>query len=452
MEYTLTRSFRWPFFTPISYAGAGVAIVFLAVINVALTGYETITVFQSDFDATQSHWYDKFMPQRASKAGTLCDTHVFNTGDTFTTNYTMFEWTIESISKPNAGSSGVSYRGTTLTGCDVSSAYINGDLRSWTVDFTTVITCKDVDEFEVNAKTSFSVTSLPGKHSPLLGVIRTRPGSGQGDPRAVIADVLLQKGAEDIGKRVFSALVSSNYTTPVAVSLQVDFLPCPASLGADASCATSKPAYNISYTSAIFQDIRLLQNSLYEPISDDNPQIFNNDTLAPISNLIQLVYAATRLDLGNPSRNNFILNPNITDQTLNSSFPNTVNNPAGGPLNTSVSSMYEIWDQREQRLNEFLPIGLEGPANIQVVYLCRFQRRKSAGSLFISVLVATLSMFSSGWAIYMMVATYFAKRKDASANRCDSHSFDGPHAEVSGYHSPDYHLVKAGDPKESLKG
>jgi hypothetical protein len=87
---------------------------------VALTGYETVTVFQSDFNATQSFWYDKYMPYRVPIPGTLCDPHVINVEDPFTTNYTFFEWAIESITGANAGNSGISYKGATLD-----------DLRGW---------------------------------------------------------------------------------------------------------------------------------------------------------------------------------------------------------------------------------------------------------------------------------------------------------------------------------
>jgi hypothetical protein len=80
------------------------------------------------------------MPYRIPEPGSLCDPHIFNLGDTFTTNYTFFGWTIDSVIKANAGGSAITYEGIPLTFCDVTSIYIDGDLRSWTADFTVIMT------------------------------------------------------------------------------------------------------------------------------------------------------------------------------------------------------------------------------------------------------------------------------------------------------------------------
>jgi hypothetical protein len=139
---------------------------------VILTGYETVTVFESDFNATQSFWYNKYMPYRVPTPGTLCDPHVFNAGDPFTTNYTFFEWTIESITGVNAGNSGISYEGDTLDDCDISTIYVNADLRTWSVAFTVVMQC----QHEISAKTSFIISELPGMQLPLLGMVKLAEG------------------------------------------------------------------------------------------------------------------------------------------------------------------------------------------------------------------------------------------------------------------------------------
>jgi hypothetical protein len=142
---------------------------------VALTGYETVTAFKSDFNATQSFWYNKYMPYRVPTPGTLCDPHVFNVGDPFTTNYTFFEWTIQSITTANAGNSGISYKGATLNDCDVSSMYVDADLRTWSVAFTVVVQCQY--ENQISAQTSFTISVLPGRNSPVLGMVKFAQGS-----------------------------------------------------------------------------------------------------------------------------------------------------------------------------------------------------------------------------------------------------------------------------------
>jgi len=155
---------------------------------VAITGYETVTVFTDDYRVNETLWFYNSMPFRRSR-GPICDAHLFKVGDLFTTNYSFFDWSIESISKPNAGKSGLFYTGTPLSSCDVLSIYVKGDLHTWQIDSTVVIVCGsqtdpyDVrdsdDDFKVTAKTTFSMSFLPGDYRPIRP-IRTTDHQGLG--------------------------------------------------------------------------------------------------------------------------------------------------------------------------------------------------------------------------------------------------------------------------------
>jgi hypothetical protein len=123
------------------------------------------------------------------------------------------------------------------------------------------------------------------------------------------------------------------------------------------------------------------------------------------------VYAAIRVDLGNPSLNNFILNPSALNGTIFETFPVTPYNQA---QSSTTSTLYYQWHNPSPALQAYLPINMSGPAQIEVAYPCRFQQRKPLGSLVVSVLVATLSMFSSAWAVFILAATTFAKRSDST--------------------------------------
>ena len=197
LDYPITRSFDWRWFTPISLVGSFIVIAILSVVNsnynfptlhfqsithffstAALTGYETVTVFESDFNATQTpFWFDRIFPFHEPKPGTLCAGHVFNVGDPLTTNYSFFQWSIDSIILPNAGQSGVLYTGAPLIFCDVTTVYMDGSLLSWSMDFSVISSCVDSNLFNVTARTSFSMGLLPGRYSPLLGVRLTKNGS-----------------------------------------------------------------------------------------------------------------------------------------------------------------------------------------------------------------------------------------------------------------------------------
>jgi hypothetical protein len=154
----------------------------------ALTGYETITIFQSDFinDTAQTSLFDRLSPFHKPKP--LCSAHVFNVGDPFKTNYSFFQWNVDSIIRPNAGQSGMLYSGAPLTFCDVTTVYMDASLLSWSVDFTVISSCVDSNLFNVTARTSFTMSTLPGRYAPLQRVQLNNNGSE--DVQGIILNTL----------------------------------------------------------------------------------------------------------------------------------------------------------------------------------------------------------------------------------------------------------------------
>ncbi|KAJ7178907.1 hypothetical protein C8R46DRAFT_1323105 [Mycena filopes] len=424
LEYTLTRPFPGKWFTIAAYVGAIILIGFLTTVNVALTGYDTVTVFQSDYNVTQSHWYHQYLPSLMPKAGTLCDSRVFNLGDTFTTNYTLFQYSIASVVKANAGDSGISYRGSTLEDCDVSSLFVHGDVSTYTIDYTALVTCR-TDTFEITARNDFSISSLAGKFSPLLGVQRSSKNRVEGlfnktrDARGIVLDAVTSLSSTDVASRVFTLLQATNNTSPVIISLRADFPFCPASLGRVAACAVNTPQFNISESFVSFSNLTFQQYSAGAELSEFNQPVITSDLYNVLANVIQTMYAAVRIDLGNPSPNNFLLNTSVVPQTIFSTFSSIP-----GVFNASEEYANLVGEAVNPDFNMtgLLPLSVVGPAVLDVVYLCQFQQRKAPAQAFIAVLVATLSMFGSAWAIFLALATKVVKRRDSGANDCAEHA------------------------------
>ncbi|KAJ7217588.1 hypothetical protein B0H12DRAFT_1329417 [Mycena haematopus] len=423
LEYPLTRQFPGKYFAPGAFFGAFVVLIFLTTINVVLTGYETVTVFQSDYNVTQSHWYQHYIPSLMAKPGTLCDSRVFNLGDTFTTNYTLFQYNVASVVGANAGDSGISYTGWTLEDCDITSLYFHGDASSYTIDYTAVMECRS-DVYSFTARTDFSLSSLAGKYNQLLGVQRLRDTQGvfnkTRDPRGVVLDALTSMSSTDVASRIFTLLQTTNGTSPVIISLQADFPFCPASLGSAAACAVNVPQFNISSSFVSYINLTFQQYFAGDPLTEFNQPVITSDTYNALANVIQTMYAALRIDLGNPSPNNFLLNTSVIPATIFSSFPTTL----PGVYNTSEEYANLIGEAVNPDFNitGLLPLTVEGPAQVDVVYLCRFQRPRAPAKAFIAVLVATLSMFSSGWAIFLALATKMVKNRNSEANTCSEHT------------------------------
>ncbi len=217
--------------------------------------------------------------------------------------------------------------------------------------------------------------------------------------------------SNDTGDRIATMYVLSNGTTPSLYSLQVDFPFCPASLGASAECATSAPTYNISSVSVGYSDFNLQQYVSSQPIEPLNTPLITTDVEGPLANIIQVIAAGVRIDLGNPSPNNLFLNNSAIDGALRANFPATENAPFTESVAYNIRKSPATAAAGSQ-LDTILPLNVSGPGVARVPYACRSQRRKSPGSLFVSVLVATLTMTSSGWAAFMLVATTWIKRRD----------------------------------------
>ncbi|KAJ6628621.1 hypothetical protein B0H10DRAFT_1904954 [Mycena sp. CBHHK59/15] len=440
LDYPITRTYPGRIFAPAAFGGAFVVLLFLAVINSALAGYDTVTGFASDFNVTQSHWFDRFLPPAAkAKPGTLCAPRLLGLGDTITTNYTLFQYSIASIDTANAGDSGFSYQAWTLDNCDITSLYVNGDLNSFIIEYTAVVSCRadayqilQGNNFEITARADWYESLLAGKYPSLLGAQKASKNRRAGtynksmDARGSVLDSIMAVSSAEFGERVIEILELTNNTSPTIISFQADFPWCPASLGRDAPCAVQVPPVNIT---AMFEYIPNFGGVQYFATDPSNQTLVNNDTSGIISNTVQAVYAAVRLDLGNRSPNNFLLNTSMIPEAVLSSFPQT-HPPRAGIVPMTESYLYSILVNdgfysknvsSDYDIPGLLPLASPGPAVLDGVYLCQFQQRKPLGSAFIAVLVATISMFGTGWGIFLGFAEGMVKKREG-ANTCEEHT------------------------------
>ena len=82
----------------------------------------------------------------------------------------------------------------------------------------------------------------------------------------------------------------------------------------------------------------------------------------------------------------------------------------------NYSGLYYGWAQPDPVLKSYPLVNTSGTANIQALYACQFQKCNSLGPLFVSVLVATLGMFLTGWALFILIASALAKWMDPASN------------------------------------
>ena len=116
----------------------------------------------------------------------------------------------------------------------------------------------------------------------------------------------------------------------------------------------------------------------------------------PINNLLQVMLAAIRLDLGNVQPNNFLTSTSALG--------------AIKPLNADNNGLYTALQNGGNDLFKY-PIYHMDETAIDVQFECRFQYPRSWSQILISVFVATVSMLGSAWAGFMKGATYLATRR-----------------------------------------
>ncbi|KAH8813821.1 hypothetical protein DL96DRAFT_1757924 [Flagelloscypha sp. PMI_526] len=416
VDYPLTRPFPSRWFAIVTYSMAFVLLTLFVVVNTALAGYETITVFADSFNATRPLWFHKFLMTQAPKPGTLCDAKLFNVGDTLSTNYSIFQWQLEYIHRANAGSSGIAYKGTPLDGCDVTFIYVDADIRSWNVDVTGVMTCKPPDgSYEITARSSYSISALSGNYHPIMGVTgtsnpRAASSTPRGDGRAVLINFMTQLAGLDLADRMQLRLRAQELTSPVRVSLAAQLPWCPQTMTGD-TCSLIPPTFTILEADAVFSNTTLVQLGPAD-LDFSNPLI--NELYPPVANLIQILYASWRVDLGIASRNNLLTNENAWQSTINTTFAGT------STLQGATSELGHLFSTPgdfQLPNGSTVPLSTSGTAEVRVVYPCKFQQPKKLASAVIAVISATAAMFSAAWGVFIIIASAIVKR-DHKANEC----------------------------------
>ena len=233
---------------------------------------------------------------------------------------------------------------------------------------------------------------------------------------------------DDTGYRVWSAFLASNRTGTFAISLEAYPEFCPISVGVQANgaklpCYDEPPQFNLTVANVIAANFELSQDASFPP-STETSFVLDDQFRSPITNILHLALAAIRIDLGNPSPNNFLTHPDVLNQTLIAVFPAISGIPSlESRLYARLQEQALLTESGSQ--SDFDPFRVPGPSTVQTVYVCRFRKRKSAGNLVVTVFVATAGMFTSGWAFFILVARYVLSKKEEGLDRNEKGRYHG---------------------------
>ncbi|KAF9522563.1 hypothetical protein CPB83DRAFT_864308 [Crepidotus variabilis] len=379
IDYPVTRTIHWRWLAPISHAGAFIILVLLTLINVALVGYETVNVFRNDFNFTQRLWYHNLIPYQNSEPGSLCEPHLFNIGDQLQTGSNSPAWTVFAVENTitNLTTASFPYSGNPLVDCDITRIRVNGSRNN--LDVGTLLECFDINGYHITLTRPFNPSAFVRN-----GDFLYRPLN-----ESLSDSVLFLPNIGFVAYDDFYDFLPS--ATDTYYALAVLRIPCPVSF-AHANCAQDSPLLNAQTWNSFDWP-----NSLQWP-----PTALDRDTNAALWNLLQTIYALIRVELGIDSPNNFLLHKESIAMVL---------------VDTGPKNLYSTLESGNLGVS---PVTMSGPSVIEAQYFCKYQQLKSPGSLVVSVLVAVLSMFSSGWAVYMFIISSLAKRTH-EANMCEAH-------------------------------
>ncbi|KAG8872545.1 hypothetical protein FRB98_009535 [Tulasnella sp. 332] len=383
----------------------------------ALTGYEIVSTLNQDFNYVPDRWYYKFTPR--PKNGSHCDPYKFTIGDSFFTTQGILTYQLAAMfvsgTQPSVGSS-IPYKGTPLGSCDVSYMSAIVDARLLTSTIVAGIGCTDEPDFPVIFTTSFDAAAyIDGESSSFGTILNKQLGNLRAfNDLSLNVSYILDDAGDDLYDLVNDIYTSAPTTNPalISISTQSDSLGYPAwwcsanSSAINPTCMTAAPHIALDPSN----DMTLLDVN-GKPVPSNG--IEANYTAA-ISNAMQVMLAAVRLDLGNVLPNNILVNRSseLIDEVITKTFA------ASG----DDSDLYADLASSEIVQPVYLPEGVN-PTRIALEYQCRMEQKRSPGEILVSVSVATLTFFKGGWAVFLLVLTFLAKRyaPEDECTTCSGH-------------------------------
>jgi hypothetical protein len=125
-SYSVTRRFPFTWFTVLVVAEFVVALVLFSIISYATSGYEFISVYSTDPNATEAHTVLSSLPSfLRHKSRSACQAIEIGVGSSFSTNNSALSYRISSVyENPLTPLSSLVYKNHFLRGCKVNNVMI----------------------------------------------------------------------------------------------------------------------------------------------------------------------------------------------------------------------------------------------------------------------------------------------------------------------------------------
>jgi hypothetical protein len=432
-SYNITRPYPFRWFTPVVIIGGIIAVALLTFLNVAATGYELYAISSDNPNATldNASWFDKW-PSFLVSTNAVCQTSTIPLQTRVYTNNTALPYSLHSVWKLNGDgkqnmSGSLVYNNQPLQDCHIStdiSIDINVDSRTggqmaMLPVGATVTAGVDCAIDEPQGRTFFKLFASYDPVPPPADSTRqflarnaTSKASlywGESIMRLYWAYLMMEYYTANVELKVpwYNGVVSvkRNSTQAIATADEVksiDFF--------HVGCFFNKlNSTGIAHgtTPCLINDI----SSLSEESSGIMPGIWES-----VNILGKATYFTVLADLGrsNDAGPNMLADPDLlanlsqnltrVNQTLIDSFRWGIPDTAKESFDPSQAARFNL--------------GVS-PAVLATNYLCQVPKLKSAGTLFVSVLVADLVLLQALWMTLKLIVDTFWIEKKPEWRRCE---------------------------------
>ncbi|KAF8205170.1 hypothetical protein K438DRAFT_1757160 [Mycena galopus ATCC 62051] len=380
-------------------AFAGISAAAFITINVFLAGYEVISITTPDFNSTHAAGLQIWQSEGSSSG---CNPHQFQLGDAFRTNISAFSYSIFDVesSESAAGVSPVAggflYSNEVISVCDVDQY----EIAVKPGDRLITVTASPLQPFRLvqDAHPTQATVQCP---SPLgFRAVTSWSLSAGTFPTDSMARARMD-GITNISTEAYQDIYNKLYTTNGTTGISQEIYTVLAE--GQPSCDSSPPFSCVvppfSWYNAIGNtDLNILPGPA--DVAADEVNLYN---------VINVFYAAVRLDLGHWTADNVFTNT--------TSFAQLV--PVTSSSNSAFRSVATTQGMAYTNFSSPMPANVPTPpAVIQIPYTCNVMQRKPTGSFIVSVLSATLSMFLGAWGLIITILSAIARR-NTRGNKCE---------------------------------
>ncbi|KAF8608663.1 hypothetical protein BDV93DRAFT_551486 [Ceratobasidium sp. AG-I] len=421
LDYNITHPYPHNrLFSAITFALILLATPVLVLINIVVVGYELVPTLRPSFqpnDTFPSWWDSPRLPSLLRRGAPDCEPRDIGRGDTFRVLSSLFEYKVVSSWRTNSvplvpeDEGRVEYTGGSFNVCSIYSMRFDYNLLDFTQTITVAIYCS---ELPVRAFLSTAI---------VFADEISRDTIGQFYGYSIDVFSVVDGNSRDYHSAVFGVL--DVISTDSLAIIGGQYLPSPVLTLSARANVTGKAWFDETYITYLNGSV-----SYHGEDSLGAAEIYR----ASIVNLMNVVYDAVTLDLGNGGSENIFLNPAAINTRLSPNLAPPPYNPDFWVRN-EISFFYGRLDPQYQTWAEMLQAGfprnitlgnLTGlPDNSTMIanYLCPGYQLKPMSSFLANIFIGTSSMFLSAWAVWMFGIAIIAKMIKAPCVvcKCEGH-------------------------------